>query len=638
MVLDKLVNEEIDRLPKKSLTATMPAEADLLSKMHVGAILQNEPNSTLHIDGTTKKFSEYSTFNITTGSTGKSLSLGFVEQSGGTADDYMDLTRNIFHDIAKLLLPTDAKEDEVQHKCGELIMCLKNLQTDRHIVNKSYFQQLTEFRCSMLPAVMADYDSLSAEQLGNIVRMNHTFCGLHAIHNIGSTAKETLREFETLVGFQPITSGFTKPEARSCQLLWELSKAFTQAHDYQKAGAVQYFDAYLNNLSEKNHFVSLHGERINIIFVQGGAAYYHQKHVSEYIEECSIQQNKLLSSVTDIEVKLYQACFRALGIFGKLITGPLFRLIEDDSFHIFQLNDVWNEVIKELEELSKDAQPLLNEYVVVPGGITVKDEVYNELFKETNDEEIDSVTEHCLRILSCSAAILLRCQLEDQLPGGKFYSPSAEIFMETRTTPKHNIICEHDFAHLDRKLKECPQISNIALSGMVCFINNKTPQYLESLSEEERHKLIERAVKEKAVYIKKYQQMKQKIRQRRIEIMEERRKKIAKQVENKEKRKEQLDMRLEDYGGLWRTADEMKTNLDILPLSKQKDALVTQIKYRKFVLGIKPTEKTLLQLQSGKEKFTTEQLQENLETVLQGVMQSAHVLNTKHVNIKHKEE
>ena len=82
MVLNKLANEEIDRLPKKSLTATMPAEADLLSKMHVGTILQNEPDSTLHIDGTTKKFSEYSTFNITTGSTGKSLSLGFVEQSG----------------------------------------------------------------------------------------------------------------------------------------------------------------------------------------------------------------------------------------------------------------------------------------------------------------------------------------------------------------------------------------------------------------------------------------------------------------------------------------------------------------------------------------------------------------------------
>ena len=180
--------------------------------------------------------------------------------------------------------------------------------------------------------------------------------------------------------------------------------------------------------------------------------------------------------------------------------------------------------------------------------------------------------------------------------------------METRTTPKHNIICEHDFVHIDRKFRECPQISNVALSRMVCFINNKTPKYLESLSEEERHKLIERAVKEKAAYVKKYQQMKKKIRQRRIETMEERRKKIAKQAEIKEKRKKQLDIRLEDYSGLWRTADEMKTSLDILPLSKQKDALVIQIKYRKFVLGIKPTEKTLLQLQSGKEKFTTEQL------------------------------
>ena len=101
-VVTKLTNEKIERLPKKSLTATMPVEADLLSKMQVGAIPQNEPNSTLHIDGTTKKFSEYGTFNVTTGGTGKSLSLGYVQQCGGSADDYMDSTRNIFFDIAKL--------------------------------------------------------------------------------------------------------------------------------------------------------------------------------------------------------------------------------------------------------------------------------------------------------------------------------------------------------------------------------------------------------------------------------------------------------------------------------------------------------------------------------------------------------
>ena len=87
--------------------------------------------------------------------------------------------------------------------------------------------------------------------------MNYTFCGLHPIHNLGSTAKETLREFETLLG---IPSTLVKPESQSCQLLWELSKAFTRGHDYQKAGVVQYFEAYLSNYGEKSHFVSLHGE------------------------------------------------------------------------------------------------------------------------------------------------------------------------------------------------------------------------------------------------------------------------------------------------------------------------------------------------------------------------------------------
>ena len=57
--------------------------------------------------------------------------------------------------------------------------------------------------------------------------------------------------------------------------------------------------------------------------------------------------------------------------------------------------------------------------------------------------------------------------------------------------PKHNIICERDFAQLDRQLKERPQAGSIALSGMVCFINNKTPEYMESLSDEEKHKVIE---------------------------------------------------------------------------------------------------------------------------------------------------
>ena len=278
-VLDMLVNEEMERLPKKSLTATMPIEAHLSSKMQVGAMIQCEPKSTLNVDGTAKKCSEFSILTITTGATAKPLSLGFVQHSWHTVDDYMDSTWNIFHEIWRLLLPKDDSEGTIQGKCAHLFVCLKNLQTDRHVVNKSYFKQLTEFRCSLLPAILEDYDNMSLEQLTNIVWMNHTFCGLHAIHNLGSIAKETLKEFKSLGVIPPNTSGFHIAEARICTLLWELSKAFTRAHNYQKAGAVHNFEPYLNAIGEKNHFVSLHGERITVLFVQGVAAYYHRNNV-----------------------------------------------------------------------------------------------------------------------------------------------------------------------------------------------------------------------------------------------------------------------------------------------------------------------------------------------------------------------
>ena len=52
---------------------------------------------------------------------------------------------------------------------------------------------------------------------------------------------------------------------------------------------------------------------------------------------------------------------------------------------------------------------------------------------------------------------------------------------ETAGTPKKNIISECDFAQLDKLLDKSPTTSTVAASGIVCFINNKVPEYLETL-------------------------------------------------------------------------------------------------------------------------------------------------------------
>ena len=93
------------------------------------------------------------------------------------------------------------------------------------------------------PLIQKVLDKLVNEEIETLPKkgLTATFSGLHAIHNLGSIAKETLKEFESLAGIPPNTSRFHKAEARSCTLLWELSKAFTRTHNYQKAGAVHNF-------------------------------------------------------------------------------------------------------------------------------------------------------------------------------------------------------------------------------------------------------------------------------------------------------------------------------------------------------------------------------------------------------------
>ena len=49
------------------------------------------------------------------------------------------------------------------------------------------------------------------------------------------------------------------------------------------------------------------------------------------------------------------------------------------------------------------------------------------------------------------------------------------------------------------------------------------------------------------------------------------------------------------------------------------EALITQVKYRKLILGTVVENKKLLQLSSNKKEFSTEESEENLKCVLNGL-------------------
>ena len=153
--------------------------------------------------------------------------------------------------------------------------------------------------------------------------------------------------------------------------------------------------------------------------------------------------------------------------------------------------------------------------------------------------------------------------------------------VETAKAQKHNKLTEYDFSHLDRKLKEKPQIGTIALSGVVCYLNNKIPEFIDSLPAEEKKKMVSQVRKESS-------RRNSNVKGNKMKILEERKREVKKLSENREKGKEELDRK--QYGGLWHSKIQMDGCLAAVPVEQHKDVLTTQIRYRKHILDNKPKE------------------------------------------------
>ena len=114
-VLKKLGNVNIGKLPKKSVVSNMMIECDQLAKIQVGNTILTGTNNTLHLEGTRKRFNTYSSFQVTTGD-GQGLSMGFKDMPAGSANDYMTATKDLFAELAQLMLPKNSMATDVEEK------------------------------------------------------------------------------------------------------------------------------------------------------------------------------------------------------------------------------------------------------------------------------------------------------------------------------------------------------------------------------------------------------------------------------------------------------------------------------------------------------------------------------------------
>jgi len=363
--------------------------------------------------------------------------------------------------------------------------------SDQCATNKVFNDSIEEYRKTLLPSIIKNFDSLTAEQKTTLTGMGRFACRLHLLANFGTEADKAMLAFESSVceGRNPFGYG---TDSGTFRLIRTGAKAFTR-RGWEKSGVPHYFEPFLKGRERKNNLVTFHGHRINVIFHDGAAMYYHRKDICDFLKDWP-DPNGLLQSVKfDINEPGYLAGCRALGIFDKLVTGPFWQLLENEA-SILDLNKHLNQMQMTLTAWAQDGLLPLSEDTMFGESVELKkDAMYASLFEDTGNPSLDAMTVIALELLSAQLLILLERQAKSQLPDGEYWNPSAETKQTAANVPTTNAISERDMAILDNLLKIKPSASNLTLEVIVMCTMNKPITWLRNLPEEEKNSILNNA-------------------------------------------------------------------------------------------------------------------------------------------------
>ena len=151
---------------------------------------------------------------------------------------------------------------------------------------------------------------------------------------------------------------------------------------------------------------------------------------------------------------------------------------------------------------SENASSFLEGQTALFDDTTIKHgEILDDLLMENSN---NAIVQELLQV-KCFY-ILCECLLVDHLPGGVHDKSSEEKRCQTQSVPKTNTVSERDFAQLDRFLREKPNATTVALESLILFSNNKTREWLQQKSDEQKAKIFASARKMVPKLRKQYQE------------------------------------------------------------------------------------------------------------------------------------
>ncbi|MES9884866.1 MAG: hypothetical protein ABW185_28810 [Sedimenticola sp.] len=622
LVLQNLTGKTLSRLPSTGVKSRLMLEAKrIANRQVVESMLHDwddnkaEPSTgnTLHQDGTSKFHRHFQSYQVTTAD-GTTLSAGLSEVARGDASTVLSEFQTLVSDLASSLSPSNSNAHTKE--VAKLIVSIIATMSDQGSVNPVFNDKLQTIREDLLPVVFEHWDTIPDDMKQEMSKLLSFFCKMHIFVNMASETDKCLAQFEKHIiaeGRNPFSFNWT--ESGASRLVRTVSKALT-SHGCEKSGVGSHFLTYLQEKGKDNKLISFRGHRFNHLFHVAGVTYYHLSDIKDFLQRWA-DPNDLLKSIRfDIDETVYVSGIRALGIIDKVVTGPLWRLIEAAP-NVLALNNHLHQVKMQLEQWAQDASHVLSGVSLFDEdevSIT-KDAVYDSLFAPSENLVLETYTQMALELCFGGMLLILERQAKDQLPGGRYWDLDPHTVQRMSSVPTTNTASERDFAQLDILMRTKPSASTVALESIIMWSNNKTSAWLSSLSEADHGKIVDDA-RRNAPHMAEQMKLKQQtLYAGKLQHLKERQEKKVKQEEKTHATKVKLTQKITEAGGLWTSEQQLHEYRSLQSDTVYKEALVSQIYFHKSILGSKGPKELFQQQHKGK-IFSIDQLEEHLKQIL----------------------
>lgn len=170
---------------------------------------------------------------------------------------------------------------------------------------------------------------------------------------------------------------------------------------------------------------------------------------------------------------------------------------------------------------------------------------------------VDEIAVPLLQNIFQTMSDLLCIMVKDHLQDGIYWNPTEELIEQTKSVMKHNKLPEFIFGQLDQLLRYRPNSSLLTNESFLIYSHNKTREWFESLSAEDKHKMIEEARKEGKELRKSFHNRLKEIQEKRVAAQRKRQRELE---ERKKKRIRQAENLTNDVCiyGLWQSMQQVK--------------------------------------------------------------------------------